>query len=429
MLFLPLDRGASQSRSCLARSGETRARASWWTSCPPRSTYARAARAATTPGTPSSFRWAPKTQRRRSRSISFRAVRARSLLSLLLLSLSHSCGRAHDDARSRSHQPQVHGPHRLGRRGARPVFLRRARSVAVTGYVWVPFSPRSSNDWTADRRPRSRRAFVRFPAGLDCTDRLFISDRAHLVFDFHQIVDGLKEVELGGSRCASPSPPALAPTHAPLRRLYSSPNGTPWLTRVSAASGRRRRASARRTLPRPRGRVCACTTCSTTTRLRTSSARLSRVGTSATGTLSTTPRARSSGTRCVRRLPHLVVGWMLTWSLGAGARGAAAAVRGGQRRVRARGARGGEAGAGGGRQRADAGPRLWDVPVRDVLVDDDRRGVHGAGDPAEADRQGDRGGQGVHDAGRRGAVPNRTTERACFFVVGGLCGCKLCACG
>jgi len=36
--------------------------------------------------------------------------------------------------------------------------------------------------------------------GLDCTNRLFISDRAHLVFDFHQIVDGLKEVELGGSR-------------------------------------------------------------------------------------------------------------------------------------------------------------------------------------------------------------------------------------
>ncbi|KAF9792184.1 Adenylosuccinate synthetase [Thelephora terrestris] len=34
--------------------------------------------------------------------------------------------------------------------------------------------------------------------GLDCSDRLFISDRAQLVFDFHQIVDGLKEVELGG---------------------------------------------------------------------------------------------------------------------------------------------------------------------------------------------------------------------------------------
>ncbi|VDB89651.1 unnamed protein product [Peniophora sp. CBMAI 1063] len=33
--------------------------------------------------------------------------------------------------------------------------------------------------------------------GLDCTGRLFVSDRAHIVFDFHQIVDGLKEVELG----------------------------------------------------------------------------------------------------------------------------------------------------------------------------------------------------------------------------------------
>jgi len=35
--------------------------------------------------------------------------------------------------------------------------------------------------------------------GLGCQGRLFISDRAQLVFDFHQVVDGLKEVELGGS--------------------------------------------------------------------------------------------------------------------------------------------------------------------------------------------------------------------------------------
>lgn len=33
--------------------------------------------------------------------------------------------------------------------------------------------------------------------GLDSTDRIFISDRAHLVFDLHQLVDGLEEVELG----------------------------------------------------------------------------------------------------------------------------------------------------------------------------------------------------------------------------------------
>jgi adenylosuccinate synthase len=33
--------------------------------------------------------------------------------------------------------------------------------------------------------------------GLNADDRLFVSDRAHLVFDFHQRIDGLKEVELG----------------------------------------------------------------------------------------------------------------------------------------------------------------------------------------------------------------------------------------
>ncbi|KAF3004954.1 hypothetical protein E8E13_007713 [Curvularia kusanoi] len=34
--------------------------------------------------------------------------------------------------------------------------------------------------------------------GLDTTDRIYISDRAHVVFDVHQLVDGLEEVELGG---------------------------------------------------------------------------------------------------------------------------------------------------------------------------------------------------------------------------------------
>ncbi|KAI8390980.1 Adenylosuccinate synthetase [Radiomyces spectabilis] len=33
--------------------------------------------------------------------------------------------------------------------------------------------------------------------GLDCDKRLFVSDRAHLVFDLHQMIDGLKEAELG----------------------------------------------------------------------------------------------------------------------------------------------------------------------------------------------------------------------------------------
>eukprot|EP00177_Eucheuma_denticulatum_P000444 GFKZ01000771.1.p1 GENE.GFKZ01000771.1~~GFKZ01000771.1.p1 ORF type:complete len:461 (+),score=62.46 GFKZ01000771.1:108-1385(+) len=33
--------------------------------------------------------------------------------------------------------------------------------------------------------------------GLDASSRILISDRAHLLFDFHQIVDGLREVERG----------------------------------------------------------------------------------------------------------------------------------------------------------------------------------------------------------------------------------------
>ncbi|KAF2176356.1 Adenylosuccinate synthetase [Zopfia rhizophila CBS 207.26] len=35
--------------------------------------------------------------------------------------------------------------------------------------------------------------------GLHTGGRIFISDRAHVVFDIHQLVDGLEEVELGGS--------------------------------------------------------------------------------------------------------------------------------------------------------------------------------------------------------------------------------------
>lgn len=31
----------------------------------------------------------------------------------------------------------------------------------------------------------------------DAQERIFISDRAHIVFDLHQLVDGLEEVELG----------------------------------------------------------------------------------------------------------------------------------------------------------------------------------------------------------------------------------------
>lgn len=32
--------------------------------------------------------------------------------------------------------------------------------------------------------------------GISTAERLYLSDRAHLVFDFHQLIDGLKEGEL-----------------------------------------------------------------------------------------------------------------------------------------------------------------------------------------------------------------------------------------
>jgi adenylosuccinate synthase len=36
-------------------------------------------------------------------------------------------------------------------------------------------------------------------AGVVCKGRLFVSDRAHLLFDLHQTVDGLREAELAGA--------------------------------------------------------------------------------------------------------------------------------------------------------------------------------------------------------------------------------------
>jgi hypothetical protein len=120
--------------------------------------------------------------------------------------------------------------------------------------------------------------------GLDCTNRLFISDRAHLVFDFHQIVDGLKEVELGGSRFAHCS------FHQPA--VYTPPS-------LQLASEQQRKVSARLTLGKPHDLAFVCTTYLTTTFSRRSSARSSRVGLSVTVTLNTTRKARYYVTRSV----------------------------------------------------------------------------------------------------------------------------------
>lgn len=49
--------------------------------------------------------------------------------------------------------------------------------------------------------------------GLNVAGRIFISDRVHLVFDFHQIVDGLKEGELG-SKSLGTTRKGIGPTYS-----------------------------------------------------------------------------------------------------------------------------------------------------------------------------------------------------------------------
>lgn len=50
--------------------------------------------------------------------------------------------------------------------------------------------------------------------GIDATGRLFVSERAHLVFDFHQIVDGLKEQEKNGSMSIGTTRKGIGPAYS-----------------------------------------------------------------------------------------------------------------------------------------------------------------------------------------------------------------------
>ena len=51
-------------------------------------------------------------------------------------------------------------------------------------------------------------------AGVDYSDRLLLSDRAHIVFDFHQLIDGLNEKRLAGNK--------LGTTHKGIGPAYGS---------------------------------------------------------------------------------------------------------------------------------------------------------------------------------------------------------------
>ena len=54
---------------------------------------------------------------------------------------------------------------------------------------------------------------IRQQKGAKLERRLFVSTRAHLVFDFHQIVDGLKEAELGGGNIGT-TRKGIGPTYS-----------------------------------------------------------------------------------------------------------------------------------------------------------------------------------------------------------------------
>ena len=49
--------------------------------------------------------------------------------------------------------------------------------------------------------------------GIKYEGRLFISDRAHIVFDFHQEIDGLKEQELGRGQIGT-TKKGIGPTYS-----------------------------------------------------------------------------------------------------------------------------------------------------------------------------------------------------------------------
>ena len=191
------------------------------------------------------------------------------------------------------------------------------------------------------------------------------------------------------------------------------------LTPLIPASERRRRESAQPTPAKPPAQACASTTYSTTRPLPISSERSSTGGSSATATLNTTPKARSSDTRYLLSLSSHSP--RSETSPRQGARRKAAPVRDRQRRLCAPSARGGEEAPRRRRQRRHARPRLWHVPLRHLVLRLYRRCLHRPRRAPQNDRPHDRGRQGVHDPRGWGAVSLRAAEREhqvfFFFIV------------
>ena len=54
--------------------------------------------------------------------------------------------------------------------------------------------------WDIGYASRPLRELADVPQGVEVDDRLLISDRAHLLFDLHKEIDGLREEELAGKQ-------------------------------------------------------------------------------------------------------------------------------------------------------------------------------------------------------------------------------------
>jgi len=106
--------------------------------------------------------------------------------------------------------------------------------------------------------------------GLNTDDRIYISNRAHIVFDLHQVVDGLEEQELGAKAVGTVSklPSLFFPlcTSECVSRSRQASCGA-CLTPVSLALNSKADSDiydrpkwelAHATAPKPRGRGCKC---------------------------------------------------------------------------------------------------------------------------------------------------------------------------
>jgi hypothetical protein len=220
-------------------------------------------------------------------------------------------------------------------------------------------------------------------SGLDCTNRLFISDRAHLVMGFHQIVDGLKEIELGGSSIGT-TKKGIGPAYSSkasrsglrVHHLYS-PDFAEKFRKLVEGRFKRYGTFEYDTEAEIQKYLVS-------RRYRHEDGCVEVNGKLIRSTKKTPPvETRRASPPVHRRRPRLPAQSHPTE----------------QTHPRRR------------RQRPHARPRLRDVPLCHLVGHLDRRGLYRVGYPTDYYQEGHRGHQGVYDEGWGWTFPYRTVER------------------